>query len=1069
MAVALDGFSIREYAAKMRSLDVMKCWPFSDNKPTKEQVHAFLPPITVTKFRWWSHQLQPTATATATNTHQETTADKSEIVCSTCRAGTGTRTIKSKSKQPKKRSIADIFAVIDTIQQHKQSNNTKQKKKKKNTGNAQKLKLKKPVKFAKKLKKRFATDILNSVSSTGKKPSRKRVSREDKEKVVEEFELIGMNQNPTFPVRSILKNHLSCEQKSTNHVVQCSSKENPCGTQLSERHVRFSGKDDILGPGNEDSCSSEKNDGRLLSDVLSASSEKLRSAEEDMEVSRSDNDASILTDNRTEVQTIIGIKQFPQIHQVDMNSPRLPISNQDRRKFLPEKTIQLGNSPFCDSNFQMFDQGYPNTAFKPPFTAITPRLFSNFGGSCENAQVGSSLSRNFNSSGNLINLVHDPTYGVASMQNKSQFLEPLSCFGENENANQRLHFQSLPVAEKINDQTSRYQPFYRLPPADLMGSFPSLPEWKQKAVALRKNVMDEDFFGLPLNSQGELIQSSSRSKDGFNQPRETNISGPSSGLSPSFNLTQPRCTGDHLNVNKKHFLEREFPNNELNLFLAQHYDKENPGLHFPARFGVTNGRADTHQYGLQRKSNFPFQPFDADMSHMNLSFDGSKQYDFLQHQKINAPTGLKENLGHMSMTTSQPTMRLMGKDVTIGTSSREMQAFEDGKLWTDKEIITEFSPSSTDLNSSSLDRNFQHKLFPHVSLGQYKETVAQSLGIHGEQAARDNLLMIASGASFPQPYLNWQTNDSFRSHSLASGRNHSSDLFPFARSSSSMMFDRTPSFQEFISGTGAEPLRPGSQLPVLSTAHNNYEYTNFRPAEIAHRQNLPQFMKPGLEYPFLNPEITGVNSQSSWSLSSNKSLPSWLLHAKQQETPIISSYPISNVVSNHRHISSRTNILNTPSVYQSAEGSYSCNPVASHSQDRFSLGSAAVALPPLVPVIPGVNPASAVNTGYRNRVKVKERLKSKALGVKDPYPYKKTNKRVPEKSVDVTRATRILNMEKQDKLIAMTGVTENLSSEMQCDLQDNSMPIHSTIHFDVVADANRIPESQRKSTKIYRL
>ncbi|KAE8694442.1 hypothetical protein F3Y22_tig00110783pilonHSYRG00246 [Hibiscus syriacus] len=69
MAVVFEGFSIREYASKMRSIDVVKCWPFSgdsssgdddddgNSKMSKQSMESLLPPITVTKFRWWSDEL----------------------------------------------------------------------------------------------------------------------------------------------------------------------------------------------------------------------------------------------------------------------------------------------------------------------------------------------------------------------------------------------------------------------------------------------------------------------------------------------------------------------------------------------------------------------------------------------------------------------------------------------------------------------------------------------------------------------------------------------------------------------------------------------------------------------------------------------------------------------------------------------------------------------------------------------------------------------------------------------------------------------------------------------------
>jgi len=45
---------------------------------------------------------------------------------------------------------------------------------------------------------------------------------------------------------------------------------------------------------------------------------------------------------------------------------------------------------------------------------------------------------------------------------------------------------------------------------------------------------------------------------------------------------------------------------------------------------------------------------------------------------------LKEGSHHISPSSIQPTMRLMGKDVPIGRSNQEMQQFA-GDVWLDEE------------------------------------------------------------------------------------------------------------------------------------------------------------------------------------------------------------------------------------------------------------------------------------------------------------------------------------------------------------------------------------------------
>ncbi|XP_062105783.1 uncharacterized protein LOC133817315 isoform X2 [Humulus lupulus] len=1265
MAVAFDGFSIREYTAKMRSVDVAKCWPFSEKAVTmksSEEVEALLPPITVAKFKWWSHELRRLRSTRRLEEEKSSAADeKLEMVCPVCRVFTSAtvnavnahideclsghtpqplkearrqiarnncKALKPKSKPPKKRSITEIFAVapqIETIESSEMSEKggevedekreevladdsqvissvskssssssssgpimkakkknalkkickDKKKKKKKSIlmekdsiasvrvlkklkekkkfkkvlkkrknvdfsnstatkGSAQKFKLQNHV-IAKRLKRKFPTDISNSDSVSGNKTSPKCLSTEEKQNGIDPPKLIAWNQEPAFPIRSILKNHTTCEQKSTDHEdFQCGSEANPCGILLSERHVRFLDKDDILGPKSKEVCSSEENDRNLLSDALAASSEDVQSSPNKtvaVEIKGSEADITFGTDFGSEVQTVLGRKQLTDIPHADIPcSPMLPVTIHDKGKLFPEKsTLPSSQRAIYGNNLHMVDQGYQNKNLKHGFTGM-PRLLSTLEGSHGSTQATGNVSRIFNSNGRLIDHVPDPSHKVAEimpMADTRPFSEPSSSFTANENANHRLQFQSQPAEENILGHTLCYQKLCNRRPMDLIGGLCSFPEWNHRAVASRERTMEENFFGLPLNSQGELIQSNSRGKGLYNQLRETNFAGSSSSFYASHNLTQPRITGDYLSVTNKHSAERDFPNDRVNLFLAQNFVKENTGLQVPARLGVayweSTGRADVHQLDFGRVSNHSFQPLDADLKLMSTSFVGSRQYDHMHNQKINEMIHPKEGSGKMPQNTSQPTMRLMGKDVAIGKSSTEMLGKEEGNVWTDKEIIVEHCPPVAGLDCSSLKRNFKEWI-PQ----KCKENVGQSLEIHSGKSTQNNLPMKAPESSFLFPFLDWETNSLIPSGSLATDRSASANSLPFSRlPHSSSVFNREPNFQDFfISGTES---RLGSQLPVVSTPQNSWQYMDWRPTELTHQKNLPHFTKPGFELPFLNPD-SRVDVQSSW-FQNSKNLPSWMLHTRQHgKTSMISSQLIPSAISKqHQHISSRTSFLNTPSVYHSGEAApFSCNSGStSHLQMRSSLDSAGtIALSPIVPVIPGLKPTSVIDAGYRNRLKVKERLKSKALGVKDLYPCKKTNKRLDTISVDLLKSTGIPNSEKQANLSAMARCTENSNNERQSDMgeeylhsnkyylsefrnsgikissnessnvdgsgrpgptklsagakhilkpnqnvdPENLTPVHSTIPFTVVPNpnANKGPESQNKSTKIYR-
>ena len=134
----------------MRSADVAKCWPFSEKAvamKNSEEVEALLPPITVAKFKWWSHELRRLrSTRPRDEKLTDSLDEKSEIVCPVCRVFAATtvnavnahiddclsgqsapkeehrqilrssKAIKPKSKPTKKRSITEIFAVAPQIE-----------------------------------------------------------------------------------------------------------------------------------------------------------------------------------------------------------------------------------------------------------------------------------------------------------------------------------------------------------------------------------------------------------------------------------------------------------------------------------------------------------------------------------------------------------------------------------------------------------------------------------------------------------------------------------------------------------------------------------------------------------------------------------------------------------------------------------------------------------------------------------------------------------------------------------------------------------------------------------------
>ncbi|KAJ9685906.1 hypothetical protein PVL29_015003 [Vitis rotundifolia] len=1237
MAVAFEGFSIRDYVWRMRSVDVVKCWPFDGDGDGDGDESVLLPPMEVPKFRWWSHEVELLRSAAAqrksSHIHQVESQkpDKSTEE---------RRHNKAKARPPKKRSILEIFAVapqIDSsadlevgddgdddddeaqvegedgdvgvikedefdspngvafkIKSKKSKNKNKKKKKKKKKSSLeeevavgieskvnknkskkkakkdeesiaskekiQKLKLQTPVKFTEKANgspshKRCTKDIPNGVSMSKKKPSLKCLSAK-KEKVAQTPKLIAEHQKPVLPLRGILKNQTKVRsgQNPTTCNMQGSSQVNPCIHQ-SGRHVTFSGKDDILGPRKKyfssADCQKLHNVCDLLSDVGTPSTVLDQDMESEkefaVEINESDDDVSLGIEKGNELPDICD--------HVDIQSFLRPHTSQEKAKHLSDKSLSLSQfasngvnlhkslslSQIAPSgvDLHLFDQGNP-PASSDTLYADVPRLLSSSKEHCSpilNSQVAGNVLMASNNSGKLIDHFGDPTPRISatrSIANVKALSHPLSsCVSVNENANGRLSFLPQSTTENHNSRALQYQPFSHLSSKELMDSLSSFPGSKHRALLFGEKCMDDDFFGLPLNSHGELIRLNSSGKDGLNHLKNpSTLSGSSCSL-PFHHHVLPKCNGDNLSVREKHFVETLLLKDQLKLFPTQNYIEENLDVRFPSRLGITGsqvvGRTDAQWLGSERANNHYVPQLDSDPNLMKDTCHGCRQSDQIQYKKDNGKIHPREPSDQILMHTTQPTVRLMGKDVTIGRSSKDMQGLEDGKIWTDKEIITENCITSTALASSSAKAYFQQDWMLHAALSKSKESVAHTLETRRNQTSQRVLQMKAPESRFSHPYLNWQTNLVSQRHS-----NHSSSSLSFAPPPRSpAMLNRASNFHEpFISGN--ESLKVNSQIPVLSSSpHSTCQHMHLNSAELRYNQGL-HATKSAFEFPFMHPDYR-EHGQPSWFPNPSKGLPPWLIHAAQQKkTSIASSQPYSDLDGKHRSCTvSQTNFITVPSVHQSPVLSYPYCPMKSQSQIQSSLGHSFVHSP-LIPVLPGFKQTSSSNVNYRNRIKVKDRMKSKSFFVKDSDYSKNTKKRPAVEANESPKPPKLMTLEMREESSTVTGLNTvgNYSSEEQLNPvalelnsdrdqassigcmpsetqkdglanspgidaakldgvtrsgpvklsagakhilkpsqnmdHDSSRPTHSTIPFAVVTDSGRVSGPQKKTAKIYR-
>ncbi|KAF2290635.1 hypothetical protein GH714_014809 [Hevea brasiliensis] len=1088
MPVALDeGFSIREYTAKIRTVDVRKCWPFRDpdeneneNEINQQRLEALLPPINVTKFRWWSNELN------SIQQHQE------QRVLGTPR--------NEASKEEEKLEILCPESPQLPI----------------------------PVDSSRKAynslcNKGVAKDILDDISIHRNKLGMQ------KKHGVQASKFIAKQRKAVIPVRGILKNctKLIPQQNSEIHNLPGGSQMNCCELQHSDRHVRFSGKDHILGPGKKNLSSNVQNGFDTYTDVLASQSEQDCSTENDEQSAsvrlNGIGDVSVSTGNETVLQTMINKKQLPCIHD--------PVAMPDFLSLCQGKEQHISDrSPsrqviIHDNNLHMFAQGYQKVAHNPTCAGILGLLptFNEVHNPNVNSQLCGNVPMASNLRGKSVEYFEDHTHKYADwglLAGTRAFTQSSSPdFASIDGPNMRVSFTPQSSIKSISGQSLQYQPYFHLSPMEFMGS-----DCKQRVCALNERCIDEEFCGLPLNSNGELMQVSSSGKFGFEQlTKSTLIS--STGSSP-LNSVLPRSLGDF--VIERHPIEQAVEKGQLNLLPVQ----KNHNVQLPTCFGVSElpntGRLDVHYLNPESRTNNSVCPFDSGPSLMNLSLNQRRQYG--QNKKGTQTIHLKENLDNIALKTTQPTMRLMGKDVAIGRSDIEMRGFEDENIWMDKEIIQECHPTSHVLGNSLHKRHIQQDGVLCPSLGQSKETLHHHLETENDQASKSNF-WVKVPESRSQPYVNWKTNAAFRNGEFAVNRIASSQMHPSTCPSSPLdvLFKGAELQKSLISG--AETVSISSQLPILSSSLEKRPCMGWTPAKINCQQNLPHARKSVFGFPFIHPDYN-EHVQSSSFASSSRNLPPGLLHASIQVKPAtMPSHTLSDVGGKHHPCATTGTDFPTAPHYPSVV-SHPHSSMVSNSHLKSSLGSALFVKPPFCPFSTGIDSNSAMNISYGNNINVGDRMKSNTYGVKLSDHYQKIRKRPATIADDLLRPTKMPCLIQEDSIAVREltrakssseiwhnagahkpnsngdkaidvgcgpsvakndglGTSHDIDSCKADDMvksgptklaagakhilkpswnmdQDNSRLIHSTIPFAAVTDWDSFLDSQKKSTMIYR-
>ncbi|XP_061369812.1 uncharacterized protein LOC133312605 isoform X2 [Gastrolobium bilobum] len=975
-----------------------------------------------------------------------------------------TKKAKKKKKKSKVEKLGDSVVSLNNENKTIVNKKKKRKKKRKNVFNneltgkkedAYKCMVQTPVNSSRKLKgtignKMVALDDIDP-SVYRKKSSLIGLSIENKQEV-KNCDSVGKQQKAVSPVCGILKNHLKHVSGTTSSGcnIRDGTEESHYNDQVatSDRNVRFSGKDGILSPKRRNSfCETMFN---ISSEVLATSLVKEQSSGSDeetasFEANRNYDHIAINTDEdkRKEVFPIVESKQFSNtLEQVTVRNFLKPCTNQEKSKHLEEKSELLTKVAVCDNNLQRFDGGNTTTLHCSPYADISRPLSAvqEVQMSGINTQVCESGA--FCSSGKFIDHLEDPTFqvdAVRSNANTKTFLEPSSSYYASYNkANERSESPLQTYGDNGNsDQALGDGQLSNMFSSDMIDSSFPFTGWGK-----RNSCLDPNFFGLPLNSHGELINFSSSGKVGMKQPETSSTLRDSLSGLPINNMLRQNSE-ENLSMNERHVVRRTFPKDGLN-----------PFPHDPARLAATefqcSEREDIHWPNSDMCSSHHVQSLDSKLNLKKNLFIEQNQRGRVRSHNGNGMISQKECSDHISLSSSQPTVRLMGKDVPIGRSNNEMQQFA-GDVWTDEGSRRKHYSEYAALENSFLGRCSKQDRVCGSPLQISTDNSLHSAKTQRNQALQSTILMNGTDSGFPQQFIDLQSNHVSQNGSLGVSRNASSYFNPIAQQPSSIaVFNGAPDVPEqFI--PGAKPLGLSSQSQVLPAPCNILQPTCSSNGELNDRNKNPHVTKSAFGFPFLQPAVN-EQAKASWFQRPYRSLPSWLSSSTDEMLPGTFSHQFSGVSSQSFPQNQWGNNLTTPSVNHSAE-------VLRPSSGLTSLGPmlcpASIVQPLHVPVTP-----STLNSGCRNMNMVPDRMKLDDMITKDHHhPCTNTRKRPAANLDDSRKPIKLPNIEGQENMSRMIRLTGQNSS---VELQRNTR----AMELDPQVDSGRSRCRQNKAQKL---
>ncbi|XP_043701831.1 uncharacterized protein LOC122652215 [Telopea speciosissima] len=884
--------------------------------------------------------------------------------------------------------------------------------------------------------------------SKKEKPSRmKSLPTQKKDKVMQTSKLpVRQPQQDPFPGHSILKSCADVTSIPNNSAIssfQGGDKTNSCHVEQSDKHVRFSSHDEIHGPTKIQYSSADwpqlHSLSKEFSDVMAAlpmrnsmeTDRDLHAAGVALDVDRGSGDVSTETSSRSTHENICLDDGHSHFSMMAIPSPHNK-SSQDREETCTDRFVDL-NQVSNDYLF-MYHQENSNESQTLSFASI-PKLESTLTESFKpnsESQADESVQSEPHTGRNVAELT-----ATTSLENANASLQPsTSCSEMNAETNGRCQFLSQVSKETCSGCDLLYQSLHHISSKELMSSICSSVEWKKQreSVFSDRCVMDNSI-GLPLNSQGEFIQWHSSAKGGFNLVKPSATVGSASDFQ-LLNFVRPNSPASYLGMKDRNYAEAALRNDKFKVLPRQNHQQKSSQSSLSSKLGTSEiqntGQAEVHWQDLVKRNSHSVSQLVSDRQVTDFSFQRCGQYDQTHNRTEKEKIQPEKNSECMFPNATRPTMRLMGKDVTVGINNKDVQGFENGR--TSAGTMTENRLTSTVSDNPSLKRQFQQERIVLPYSGKTKETITPSLETQSSPSLGSTFPMKAADPAFAHPYLNWQMYVRQQNSLPLIRENASAKLHSFLHPlPSHTLLNKNSNFQQ-PTNSGTESLKMSSQVPVAEAASFNASQHLLNSAQVNCNQRLPHGIKSAFHFPLVNQECR-ANVQSSWPDSSSQKLPQWLLNAKQhKEANLTSSHSYSGASSDHPHTISGTNFSATPMYYNTSMVAYPHHASTFHPQKQSPTGPDPFFHPELIPALRGCKPTSVINASHRNKMKDKDGEQSKHFHLMVSDSVKIAKKRPADETGNSANAMKkpYLKMQGNPSAVRELNKRINIGGFAQC-------------------------------------